>query len=80
MRGMSDEHRPETSKPPVAPAVLREPHAAFYIGIARQTLKKQRMQGRGPTFVRMGRTIVYRVCDLDRFLEARLVPIDHEAA
>jgi hypothetical protein len=75
---MNEAHQPETSKSPISPAVLREPHAAFYIGIAKTTLKKQRMQGRGPAFVRMGRTIVYRLRDLDLFLETRLVRIDKE--
>jgi hypothetical protein len=31
------------------------------------------MQGRGPAFVRLERTIRYRVCDLDAWLEAHVV-------
>lgn len=58
---------------PVAPAVLREEDAARYIGRSRAFLKRARREGRGPAVVRIGRSIVYRLVDLDAWLEAHVV-------
>lgn len=57
----------------IMPAVLREPDAAKYIGLSRAFLKKSRLFGRGPDFVRTNRTISYRLVDLDRWLEGHVV-------
>lgn len=51
---------------------LREREAARHIGIAPKTLANWRWAGRGPRFSRLGRAIVYRVEDLDRYVEERL--------
>lgn len=48
-------------------------HSAEYTGVARATLKKWRATGDGPPYVRIGSKIVYRVADLDAWLEANLV-------
>lgn len=47
--------------------------AAEYVGVARATLKKWRTIGDGPPYVRAGSKIVYRIVDLDAWLEANLV-------
>lgn len=47
--------------------------AAAYTGIARATLKKWRVVGTGPTYVRVGSKIVYLVDDLDAFLRSHRV-------
>jgi predicted DNA-binding transcriptional regulator AlpA len=64
-------HRgPETAKPP-----LRSAEAARYINMSDSWLRQSRMEGRtdGPPFVRSGgRSIRYRLADLDRWLEQRV--------
>lgn len=64
---------PTTENHPVAPAALNEAGAAHYIGRSRAFLKKARIFGRGPAFVRVRRTISYRVVDLDAWLESHVV-------
>jgi hypothetical protein len=45
-----------------------EPIAADYLGLSRAYLRQGRQHGRGPAYIRIGRTIRYRVADLDAFL------------
>jgi predicted DNA-binding transcriptional regulator AlpA len=44
--------------------------AAVYLRLATQTLAKWRSQGRGPSFVRLGGSVFYRLSELDQFIEA----------
>ena len=44
---------------------LTTDQAAFYVGLAKQTLEKMRREGRGPTFRRHGRFVRYHIADLD---------------
>lgn len=46
--------------------------AAARLGLNPRTLENQRVRGEGPSFIRIGRTIRYRVTDLDAFVEARV--------
>lgn len=65
----------ETKRPSSTPSVqtnLREREAAHHIGVAPKTLANWRCAGRGPRFCRLGRAIVYRLADLDQFVEERL--------
>ena len=55
---------------------LKDPDAAAYIGLSTAYLKKGRLRGRGPDFVRVGRSVRYRTIDLDRWLEAHLVKVN----
>jgi len=48
---------------------VKEPAAARYIGLSRAYLRQGRALGRGPAFIRIGRSIRYRIQDLDAFLE-----------
>jgi predicted DNA-binding transcriptional regulator AlpA len=50
---------------------LRTPGAADYLGWAESTLEKKRVTGDGPTFIRLGRMVVYDTRDLDAYLAAR---------
>lgn len=50
-----------------------EPDAAAYIGRRPSALRAWRMQGRGPSYIRYGRSIVYRREDLDTWLNAHRV-------
>jgi len=45
--------------------------AAVHLGIAPATLAKMRCVGGSPTFLRLGRKIVYCRADLDAWLSAR---------
>lgn len=61
-----------------SPMVVNEHGAAARLGIAPATLRNIRSQGRGPKYCRVGRRIVYRVADLESYLEAHVV--DPEAS
>ena len=60
----------------VVPAAVREPDAARYIGRSRAFLKKTRLVGGGPAFVRVRRSITYRLADLDRWLDQHVVRLE----
>jgi hypothetical protein len=52
---------------------LREPDAAIYVGCSQAYLRKCRTAGTGPAFVRIGRMILYKIVDLDDYLERHRV-------
>ena len=54
---------------PTIKRVVRTPAAANYVGLARATLEKMRVTGRGPRFIRLGRAVVYAIEDLDPLAE-----------
>jgi len=66
---------PDSSSPSAAvtPAAVKERIAAPYIGYSRAYLKKGRRNGTGPDFIRHGRSILYRLADLDAWLERHVV-------
>ena len=47
--------------------------AANHIGLAVSTLEKLRVKGGGPLYIKMGRAVRYRMGDLDRWLDERVV-------
>ena len=49
---------------------LTETDAADRLGLKVATLRAWRHQGKGPTFVRLGRAIRYLASDIDEFLSA----------
>lgn len=49
---------------------LTETEAAIRLGLKVATLRAWRHQGRGPTYVRLGRAIRYLAMDLDEFLSS----------
>jgi hypothetical protein len=56
--------------------LMSEPDAARYLLVSQSFLKVSRMKKSkrrhpGPPFVRMGRSVKYRVADLDAWLEAQ---------
>ncbi len=59
--------------------ILRERDAADYIGLSRAFLRQGRMHGRGPVFIRAGRSILYLTGDLDAWLTAHRVETRDEA-
>jgi excisionase family DNA binding protein len=50
--------------------LLPEKEAAAYLSMSRSKLAKMRMNGTGPRFVRIGRTIRCRKSDLEEFVRA----------
>lgn len=58
------------------PAAVREREAARYIARSVAYLKKSRLVGAGPPFVRVRRSVTYRLSDLDRWLDQHVVRLD----
>lgn len=54
----------------VRPAVLRTAQAAAYLGVAVPTLRTWRHRRRGPKSFRMEGHVVYRLAELDAYLDA----------
>ena len=50
--------------------VLRTAEAAAYCGSSASTFEKLRLTGGGPVYSKIGRRVVYRVEDLDAWLNA----------
>jgi len=50
-------------------AIMNVEQAAEYLGLATSTLNKWRCYGEGPVFLKLGRSVRYRINDLDNFLE-----------
>jgi len=59
--------------------ILRTPEAAAYLNVQPTTLEQWRWNGRGPTFIKLGRSVRYRQADLDAFLSARVFANTTEA-
>lgn len=55
---------------PSAPVWLRESEAADVLGFAPGTLRQWRHHGRGPVFHKVGRSVVYDLAELHRFVSA----------
>jgi hypothetical protein len=54
--------------PPTPPHTLSCADTSHYIGLGLWWLKQARRKGTGPAYIRIGRTIRYRVADLDAWL------------
>jgi excisionase family DNA binding protein len=57
-----------------SPQLLTEKEAALYIGMSRSFLARARMIGdkNAPAFFKLGRSVRYRVAELDAWLEGRM--------
>jgi predicted DNA-binding transcriptional regulator AlpA len=53
--------------------MLTETEAAPLVGLAASTLQKMRVFGTGPKFAKLGRAVRYRECDLQTWLQDRVV-------
>ena len=54
--------------------LLAEPRAAERVGVCAHTLKRWRLRGIGPKFLKLGgRTIKYRESDIEQFLAESVV-------
>lgn len=67
-----------TSRPPVNPSpskkLLTRPEAAEYLGVKTNTLEVWASTQRyGLSYIKVGRSVRYRMADLDAFIDARTV-------
>lgn len=53
--------------------LIGEKEAAAYIGLSVKTMQARRMNHMPPAFVKMGRSVRYRLEDLDAFVAAHIV-------
>lgn len=60
----------DNPKATIPRAKLRTDLAAKYIGLSVSTINKLRLTGGGPTYIKLGRTVVYDIADLDAWLDA----------
>jgi predicted DNA-binding transcriptional regulator AlpA len=58
---------------------LRDHEAAVVLGVSVSSLRSWRSQGRGPSFSRLGRRVVYPLKELEKFLRETLVSGGREA-
>jgi predicted DNA-binding transcriptional regulator AlpA len=49
----------------------RTTDAAAYCGLSKSTFDKYRLTGEGPAFLKLGRSVVYDVADLDAWLNSK---------
>ncbi|RWO03181.1 MAG: DNA-binding protein [Mesorhizobium sp.] len=62
-------------------ANLRVKQAAAYVGLSKSFLDKARCYGGGPTYVKLGATVIYSTEDLDAWVTAnRRVPSNDNVA
>jgi len=63
---------PTVAKPvALMPKVVTARVAAKFVGLSESTLAKLRLNGNGPTYLKLGRRVVYRPSDLEQWLESR---------
>jgi len=58
---------------------LKTEEAAKFLQVKPATLEQWRWSGKGPLFVKLGRSVMYRKADLDAFIEARVFGSTTEA-
>jgi predicted DNA-binding transcriptional regulator AlpA len=56
---------------PSAHQVVPACEAAKLVGLSESTLAKLRLNGNGPTYCKLGRRVVYRLPDLEEWLQSR---------
>lgn len=58
---------------------VKTPGAAEHLQVGRSTLEKYRIYGGGPKFSKLGKSVVYRVSDLEAWAASRIVGSTSEA-
>ena len=51
--------------------VVTTVEAARVLGLSESTLAKMRLNGNGPVYCKLGRRVVYRITDLEQWLQSR---------
>lgn len=59
--------------------ILKTKAAAEFLQVKPATLEQWRWSGKGPLFVKLNRTVIYRRSDLDAFVSARVFGSTTEA-
>jgi predicted DNA-binding transcriptional regulator AlpA len=54
------------------PKVVSTKVAARFVGLSESTLAKLRLNGNGPVYCKLGRRVVYRLTDLEQWLQSRV--------
>jgi predicted DNA-binding transcriptional regulator AlpA len=54
-------------------AMLTQSECAEHLRLSERTLERFRVSGCGPKFVRMGKSIRYRLCDVEAWIASRVV-------
>jgi predicted DNA-binding transcriptional regulator AlpA len=57
------------TSPQLPPRYLRTPEAARFLGLSGRTLEKHRTYGTGPRYSKLGGRVVYRLEDLQAWVE-----------
>jgi hypothetical protein len=52
---------------------MNDREAADYLGVAVSTMRKWRLERRGPAYCKLGRRVTYLVNDLNQYRESRRV-------
>lgn len=58
-----------TNQGPISSPLLGEKNAALFLNLSVKTLQNWRISGRGPSFVKIGRRVQYRLADLEDYIE-----------
>jgi excisionase family DNA binding protein len=53
--------------------LLTQDQASEWLSLSVRTLERMRVAGNGPRFVRMGKSIRYRLCDVEAWIASRVV-------
>jgi excisionase family DNA binding protein len=51
--------------------VITTAEAARFLGLSESTLAKMRLNGKGPIYCKLGRRVVYRLADVEDWLQSR---------
>jgi predicted DNA-binding transcriptional regulator AlpA len=60
--------------------LLNQSEAARLLRLSERTMERLRLMGGGPCFVKCGRSVRYRECDLEAWIAARIVSSTSEEA
>lgn len=59
--------------------LLTQVEAARLLRLSERTLERLRLQGGGPSYIKCGRSVRYRIDDIERWIDARVVGSTSEA-
>jgi len=53
--------------------LLDQREAAKLLRLSERTLERLRVHGGGPSYIKCGRSVRYRACDIEKWIAARIV-------